>query len=611
MHSFSTLRAGLVVGCSLLAFLSGATAAAQPAGTGAYAAEVRDALAADDLVGAALALEGWIGLEPGRAPLHYNLGCLRARLGQSGGAVAALADAFRLGYDDVRRAAADPDLASLQGEPAFNDLLDEVRAGLERTARRSSVRLVEGEDLALPMHAGLRPEPRLRATLRFEPHALHLSLTAPRGAFPDAPEPWRAGGVVLTLAAPGPDDVFDTRNAWRFGFGRSGGLAVGAVLSRPDRAVGRRVLELAPTLDVDATAGTSTLHARVPWSYLAPYALPADSLFGVNLSYVPPRGGEIPAARLVADPARGDHGVPRRYLPLTVVPSTHGPARIAGLIQSTVIGNRPLSVDLCAWAPEAGSGRLEVEFLDNTGRSVVSSGGGGQDVELKQGRNVWRRWADLSALPQGPYRVRAMLTTPAGDVLEWRAGLFRFDGSWLNRTSDRGKPLPPSMRPSLDWRLELVAATLAERDPRTTPAPLITTVAETEAMLEAFASRGTILPESGTLTLAVPDEHGETVQVLLSEGWDPQAPPPIVILTGPSAQPLAPVLTAAAEQRGTPVIALAANSPRLDHADLRPWLAELLPGAPTAGHATSADDGRDATGLEETAARILEFLSEK
>jgi hypothetical protein len=58
-----------------------------------------------------------------KGPLWYNRGCLAARLGYTGEALRCLNRAVEAGMSDPARYRADPDLAPLLGNPAFNRLL--------------------------------------------------------------------------------------------------------------------------------------------------------------------------------------------------------------------------------------------------------------------------------------------------------------------------------------------------------------------------------------------------------------------------------------------------------------------------------------------------------
>ena len=63
-----------------------------------------------------------VRLVPGNPTVHYNLACSLALLGHADEALDALETAARLGYDDPEHLVADEDLASLRGEPRFEEL---------------------------------------------------------------------------------------------------------------------------------------------------------------------------------------------------------------------------------------------------------------------------------------------------------------------------------------------------------------------------------------------------------------------------------------------------------------------------------------------------------
>ena len=89
-----------------------------------------------------------IELVPRAPEPHYNLACSHARLGKKDEALAALARAVKLGFEDSALIEKDDDLASLHAEPRFRELLakaktaDEARA--EKGAEVAGVKTVEG-----------------------------------------------------------------------------------------------------------------------------------------------------------------------------------------------------------------------------------------------------------------------------------------------------------------------------------------------------------------------------------------------------------------------------------------------------------------------------------
>ncbi|MCU0791611.1 MAG: hypothetical protein MUE42_01885 [Opitutaceae bacterium] len=68
-----------------------------------------------------------VRLQPDNATAHYNLACSLALSKRPSEAIATLARAVSLGYDDAEWMASDPDLATLQARPDFQTLLEIVR----------------------------------------------------------------------------------------------------------------------------------------------------------------------------------------------------------------------------------------------------------------------------------------------------------------------------------------------------------------------------------------------------------------------------------------------------------------------------------------------------
>jgi Putative Zn-dependent protease, contains TPR repeats len=68
-----------------------------------------------------------VRLQPDNATAHYNLACSLALMKRPGDALATLAQAIALGYDDADWMSDDPDLATLRKRPEFHALLQLVR----------------------------------------------------------------------------------------------------------------------------------------------------------------------------------------------------------------------------------------------------------------------------------------------------------------------------------------------------------------------------------------------------------------------------------------------------------------------------------------------------
>jgi len=495
---------------------------------------MREALARNlrdgDLEMARILIREMLRFEPANPLLHYNAACVASREGETDEAMASLLQAVDFGFDDVRTLDTDTDLSVLRESTDYKRLVGDLVAGLLDEARREHVALVDGTWGGLGSLEDRASGAEIALAMMFDDNGFHVRATGPTAVMrPAGPDP-RGGELLLTITAPDSTRSFDTRRAWRFGFGSSDGEPRGRLLGLPGRPLHQRVLELAPDFATGPAPETITLVAHVPWAYLAPYAVPADTLFGVNVGHTGP--GRF--TQLVRDPAMADAAaVWHRFRPVTVALNESSTLRLTARVANALVGARPLTIELAAWSSRDDTAVLTTDVTDIEGNSVVGAGDTTDEVALRPGLNTWTRYADLSSLPDGPYRLGAFLK-PAGDrQLSWRTDVLRYSGVWLTRTHDRTKPLSHLERSSLDWRLELVAVALAGRDPRTYPAPLWTTIAEVEALLARHEQTDTILPAQGLLTVACPTEDGRLVQQALafSPGWEKvEAGPVLVIL---------------------------------------------------------------------------------
>ncbi|MDO9695292.1 MAG: hypothetical protein Q7W56_11195 [Candidatus Latescibacteria bacterium] len=471
-----------------------------------------------DLVPARELIEEALRRRPDDPLLHYNAACVAARLSDPAAALASVRAAVAHGYDDARGLRADPDLGALRADPVFAQLIADLERRLSAAAR----------DRALSPRWGAWFDPGpltgpdaaaagLRVSLMFDDLGWHL-----RAAGEPAPS------LELTLAVPDSGEAFDTARVWRFGFEAQGTVPTGRVLAQPGRRLDLAVLELAPVWrDVD---GRRVLQADIPWSYLEPYAPPADTLFGVNVAHFRrDDDGRTLAAQLVRDPRRADpRPGPRRYLPLTLPPGGEQP-RLRGRVTSTIVGVKPLGFTITAWVPGGGAGRLITGIGDTAGHELVTAGDTSARVTLVPGLNKWTREADLAALTTGPYRLEAVLELDGGARLSWFTGLARFNQEWFGDAHDRTKFLAEVDRPAVDYRLDLIRTELSARDRRADPSSLLMTVFEVEDCLRLGAGGASVLTD-GSVTVTALDAGGE--------GWLPVR----VALPTAAADATAPVL---------------------------------------------------------------------
>ena len=524
--------ATILLAALLVVLALGAARAAPPPG-GDQMSRLRETfqrnMVEGDLETAGLMIAEMLRLEPANPLLHYNKACVTSRTGEMGASLAALRRAAELGFDDVRTMEADPDLANLRRLPGYAELVGDLVADLLDATRTTRIALSDGAWRSLGVLPDRAGDAEIALDLKFDDAGFHLRATGPAAVLrPDGGDP-RGGELRLTLTVPDSLRCFDTRRAWRFGFGDDDGEPRGRLLGLPGRLLNERVAELAPDFVAGPAPGTLTLLATVPWSYLSPYALPADTLFGLNVAHTGPgRFGQLVRDPAMAAPAAAWH----RFRPVTLSLAAASTPRLSARLSGALVGERPVTIDLAAWLPRGGSAVLRTDVTDSAGNSVVSAGDTSGEVVLQPGPNAWTRQADLSSLPDGPYVLHANLEPADGPSLSWRGEVLRYRGGWLPGTRDRTKPLSHLERPSLLWRLELIAEALAGRDPRSFPAALWTTVAEVETLLARHARSGSILPESGTLTIACPTAADQLLQqtLVLEPGWEDAAQAPLIVV---------------------------------------------------------------------------------
>jgi predicted esterase len=126
-----------------------------------------------------------IELVPRAAEPHYNLACSQARLGKKEDALATLAKAIELGFEDSALIEKDDDLASLHAEPRFRELLAKAKASDEgRTEKGSEIAGVKTIEGSPP--EGLRFRVRMSpATTKEKPQRLMIWMH-PSGGSMDA-----------------------------------------------------------------------------------------------------------------------------------------------------------------------------------------------------------------------------------------------------------------------------------------------------------------------------------------------------------------------------------------------------------------------------------------
>lgn len=528
-----------------------AAAAATPAGADVpEAARERARLArqfgqqvrAGQLAAAAATADSFLARHPEDGLMLYNLACVQARRGEAAAAWAALERAAASPQVDARQAAADPDLEPLRADARFGDWLERVRSRQRAESDRRALVLREGywnEAFTLEPNDGSPADdawPRVSVSLQATEGSLQLAATVRDRRFLDRRQPWQNGdGLRVTIAFPPPaGDARESDHAFGFGFGLQGAMPVGALVEQDGHARPVTVLELAPKIRLDDQRTEATYAVTIPWTVLAPYGPPVDTLLGLNVSYLSVGTDRVRrTASWLPDPALETGATRwRRYVPVVLRLSDRSTPALRGAVANAVIGAEPLAVQLAAWLPEAGGGSLGLEVLDAGGRPVGDAGEAVAAIDARPGVNRWRRTVDLAAVPAGPLLLRAHLRAPGLDSLRWQTPVLRLDPGWLPEARGRAARAAADERPSLDYRLDAIAAALAERAPRTLPGSLTTTLAETALLLQRLETAGRALPDSGSFLAAYRDDGGALLpcRVWLPPGYRPNAPHRLLVL---------------------------------------------------------------------------------
>jgi hypothetical protein len=209
---------------------------------------------------------------------------------------------------------------------------------------------------------------------------------------------------------------------------------------------------------------------------------------------------------------------------------------LRGRISDNVVGNDPIALELLAWVPAADQGNLSIQFLDIAGRSVVKSGPVNTSLPLTAGANRWERFADLAALPSGPFLVKVQLAFSEDRSLGWQTPLLRLRENWHEVFEQRLAAVRPEEQPSVRYRLQAVKEALARRHPRDDPSAISTTLIEAGLMVQQAEEHSTILPANGPALVAFPGRRERLVlcSLFLPEGFQPDGTQPLLLLLADS-----------------------------------------------------------------------------
>jgi hypothetical protein len=473
----------------------------------------------------------------------YNQACLENRAGLPAEAAVTFGKAVGAGFDDFAGAFADPDLAGLERNPLVARLFDDHRDRLAGLAAGRAVSLSwqEASD-PLRLTEDLRgPTPdQLEIRLTWTPTGLVVVLEAgpPWSTIlgPGNVAPWNGGsGLVFTLGIPDGNSTgeFQTANHFLFAFGMENDLAVGATyLAGQDRW--QPVAELQPKMRLDE-AERLELRAAIPWAAILPYNPLVDDRLGCNAAVrlAGPEG--FRSAAVLADPAAFRPKSPvRRIIPLVFSTASVKEEIFAGKSSLTISGEGPVTIELAAVSPAAGTGALTIDFLGGPAQSLLPEGQVSQPVALSAGLNRLTRQADFSALKTGAYVIKAALTFPSGRTLTWGSTVLQLAPGWREAFLDRIEQLDQREQPTALFHLDTIAGAIAGHQQRRSPGAIVTTINQLGSMLDDAQARGTILPDKGPF-LAVypgPDGNDRLCDIYLPAKWEVAAAlNPVLMLT--------------------------------------------------------------------------------
>ncbi|MCP4574520.1 MAG: hypothetical protein GY838_19385 [bacterium] len=553
---------------------------------------VLDLLRSGDAAAALPLLRTYAADHPGDAVMLYNLACAEAGAGSSDAATAAVRSALAAGFEDLDGLRADPDLASLRDDPAFDAILTEEASRLILLARERGTDLAEGRrtgplPLVRPDAPGAGDEPEIH--LRWQPLGLEIEL-AGGGVWTGladagAPPPWSGGpAITVTLAAPGERRDYASDNTWILVFGMIDKQPAGA-LYLPGRDQWQPIGELDPQLEI-GPPDRLRFRTTIPWRTIRPFHPLAEGALGLNVSIRVPRpGGGYQVAELLPDPARfAPATARRRTVRLDFDPASTSAEAFVGRVTDSVSRGGVLPLDFTAVVREAGRGSLSMDFLDADGNSVLPGGAHAANRDFTAGVNRLEHMADFSGLRMGTYQVRAELVFPAGARSEWSTTILHLPPGWDDELDTRIAALATRDRPTAAHLLDLVREALAGHVPRRHPGAVATTLGQLTILLDRAERSGGILPDRGAFALVRDGARGpQVVEGVRSAG-------------GPGRRDMLPVivLTDAAgyENRLVQRLQLFDSRQPIDAAAGGPAAAYLVPHP-----GTPADDPRDLTAI--------------
>jgi len=467
----------------------------------------------------------------------YNAACRASLDGNRPAALSAFRAALAAGFDDLRYARQDPDLAALREDPGFQALLDDRNRDLAALSETHGFGLESGTWSEPRPLTGPGGTPTVR--LKWVPTGLEIEAVAP-GSWPgfggkEAEAPWAGGSALLvTLAVPDGTSGFESANLYMFAFGNEMGTHLGAVYQeelqrwQPLRELDTRIVNGQDGADHRITV-------TVPWQSVLPYHPLTDPTLGLNIYLrLGPRGQAV-RAQLFPDPRVADATFPvKRFVPVAFNRESEPRESFLGRLDDTLAGPGPLDIHLTALSLDAGPGLLTLDFLDNKNQSVLPAGALTWDVDLTAGLNTFTRSADFTNLHQGPYLMRGRLDLPSGRSATFSRTVLRLNDPWTGGLDARLEVLAEGDRRTVDRQIRTIQAALDTHRPRRNPSPVIKALTDLETMLVTADRTGSVLPPSGPFLFIYPGPDGtdRACSLYLPEGYlDATVLNPVLVMT--------------------------------------------------------------------------------
>jgi len=441
----------------------------------------------------------------------YNQACDASTAGNIPHALKIFQQAMQAGFDDLRFAQTDPDLASLAASPEFHDLIIAHQSNLILLSSERGFELQIGKwtDWAeLESSAGSKNNPAA-VRLKWQPLGLEyeVRVTGDLAASFNGRtvSPARGGpGVIITLAAKDGISPYESANTFHFLLGKDKSGGSGS-LFLPQLPNWQQINELKPEITSENNGKSALVSGTINWQIILPFHPLVDTTLGLNVA-VKGDASHSNSQVLFPDPHIFSPGAEiHRFHPVVFDTNTWPTEGLAGKLGHSLAEEKPLACDLTVVSSESGTGYLKLDFLDDQGNSVIPDGAQPMPQKLSAGVNTLSHTADFKALRLGPYLVKAEMEMPSGAQLVWSSLVLNIGPDWENQFTTRIKEQRPLDQPTANFYFETISTGIRNLAVRRHPGSLTTTVLELDSMLNAGAKQGSILPGSGVFLLVRTD----------------------------------------------------------------------------------------------------------